>query len=829
MNIETIAQFSKGVWSGIDKAADIEEFVTDTRKIKQPQKAIFVALKAFRDGHEFIADAYEKGIRNFLISDSTFIATYNDVNYVLVDNTLQALQSIAQQHRKLFNFPVIGITGSNGKTIIKEWLGQLLADHYTVVKSPKSYNSQIGVALSVLKITTADNLGVFEAGISQPGEMSRLYQMIKPTMGIFTNVNEAHNEGFLNERQKINEKLQLFADVEVLIYNRDYAVLHENVLQFAHKIKESKGTSIQLFDWSYQSQATLRILTVATENIATTITAKYKEDEISITIPFKDKAYVENAIHCWCTLLALGVRHEEITNLMHGLQPVAMRMELKHGVHDSIIINDTYSSDLTSLNIALDFLIQQPKKRRTLIISDIFQIGKPDIEVFEEIAQQMQQKQIHTLIGVGTSLSRNKHVFEAIPRLDSYFFPSTEEFLKQIHQFSFDQNAILIKGARKFKFEKIEKILVDKVHNTILEINLSDMLHNLKIYRSFLKPKVKTMAMVKAYSYGSGSYEIANELQMSGVDYLTVAYIDEGIALREAGITLPIMVMNPDLNMLDRMIIWNLEPEVYSSIALKAVLEQVAALDRKAYPIHIKLDTGMHRLGFLPEDLDSLLATLQATDLVQVKSIFTHLVGSDSSDFDAFTQEQHSLYEQMSSRIIQKLAYPVIRHLSNTAAIALHPELQYDMVRLGIGLYGIDTTNTIQHLLKPIGVLKTHITQIKKLQAGETVGYSRRGILHRDSIIATVNIGYADGYFRDFGNGKAYMMINDQKAPLVGTVCMDMCMLDITDIPNVAEGDEVIVYGKGLHIQQLAEWANTIPYEILTSISQRVKRVYIND
>lgn len=829
MNVSEIVQFSRGAWQGIQEDQDIVEFVTDTRKIKTPANAIFVALKAFRNGHDFIADAYQKGIRNFFISEQIDVAAYPDSNFVLVENTLLGLQQLAQQHRKQFDIPVIGITGSNGKTIIKEWLGQLLMEHFDVVKSPKSYNSQIGVSLSVLKMQSSNTLGVFEAGISQPGEMQRLYQMIRPNMGIFTNVNEAHNEGFLNERQKINEKLQLFSNVNVLVYNKDYQILHENIAAFAHKMKDGNDSPMQLFDWSYNTAAMLRILDVDMSEQETIIKALYKEHEISIAIPFRDKAYIENAIHCWCIMLYLDIDHESILKSMRNLQPIAMRMELKHGVNDSIIINDTYNSDLTSLNIALDFLIQQPKKQRTLILSDIYQLGKPDGEVFEEIAQQMQQKQIQRLIGVGSSITRNKHLFESLPKLESFFFDTTEELIKNIGQFSFDQNAILLKGSRKFKFEKIEKVLVDKVHNTILEINLSDMLHNLKIYRSFLKPNVKTMAMVKAYSYGSGSYEIANELQMAGIDYLTVAYIDEGIDLREAGITLPIMVMNPDLQMLDRMIIWNLEPEVYSLKALRSVMDNVEALEMKHYPIHIKLDTGMHRLGFEEQDIDVLLGVLKETDLVQVQSVFSHLVGSDSAAFDAFTQQQHQRFDVMSNKIVSAFSHKIMRHISNTAAIASFPELQYDMVRLGIGLYGIDMTQKVQHLLKPIGVLKTHITQIKHLKKGDTVGYSRRGVLQRDSIIATVNIGYADGYFRDFGNGKAHMLVGNKPAPLVGVVCMDMCMLDITDIENVAEGDEVIIFGKKLPIQQLAEWANTIPYEILTSISQRVKRVYIND
>lgn len=832
MLLSDIIKATKGInISGDANEASIEEFVTDTRKIKHPPTAIFIALKAFRDGHDFIADAYSKGIKHFLISNSSFnINAYKDATFILVEHTLQALQQIAAFHRNQFSLPVIGITGSNGKTIIKEWLAQLLEPDFQIIKSPKSYNSQIGVALSALKIQEGHTLAILEAGISQPGEMAKLQPMVKPTIGIFTNINEAHNEGFLNERQKINEKLLLFAKVGLLVYNKDYLALHEQILNFTQKVKGNNKQELLIFDWSYHTQAMLRINKVVSDKHFTTIQATYKqEQEISITIPFKDKAYIENAIHCWCILLHFQLDAQSIQERMKQLQPVAMRLELKHGVNNSIIINDTYNSDLTSLNIALDFLIQQPQKSRTLILSDMLQLGKPDMEIYAEVVKEIKQKQIHTFIGIGLSILKQKNIFENIPKLNAHFFNSTDDFLKQIHLFNFDNNAILLKGSRAFKFEKIEKILVQKVHNTVLEINLSDMLHNLKVYRSLLKPNVKMMAMVKAYSYGSGSSEIANELAMAGVDYLTVAYIDEGIDLRASGIQTPIMVINPDLNMLDRMVIWNLEPEIYNKNALLKVMEAVRDLDLNDYPIHLKLDTGMHRLGFEPKDIPELIAILKETTTVKIKSVFTHLAGSDTPAFDQLTQEQHQRFLAMSDAITQAFPYPILRHLSNTAAIVMHPELQYDMVRLGIGLYGIDTTQTIQHKLKPIGILKTHITQIKHLDTSDTVGYSPKGTLKRKSTIATVNIGYADGYFRDFGNGNAYMLVNGQKAPLVGAVCMDMCMLDVTDIADVAEGDEVIVFGQELPIQKLANWAQTIPYEILTSISQRVKRIYIND
>lgn len=830
MWISEIVKHTKGKWLQQNADAVIEDFVIDTRTIKTPQQALFVAINAVRNGHDFIADAYKKGVRAFMVSDGIDVKLYPAANFIEVAHTVQALQQLAQQHRATFELPVIGITGSNGKTVIKEWLFQLLSVDQDIVKSPKSYNSQIGVALSVLQMEAQHKLAIFEAGISQPGEMQKLAAMIKPNIGVFTNIGEAHSEGFLNERQKINEKLQLFSDAEVLVYCKDYLTLHENIVQYTHQLKDSKRNDIQMFDWSRNKAAMLRILRIETEGINSCITALYHDEEITIHIPFKDKAYVEDAIHCWCVLLYLGVNQADIQQRMRNLQPIAMRLELKHGINNSLIINDTYNSDLTSLIIAMDFLDQQKQNQQKMVIlSDMFQIGKPDVEIYQAIVTHIKEKNIKTMIGIGSSFMKYQHIFQSLPQLESFFYPTTEVFIQNITALKFDNTAILLKGARSFKFEKIEKILVDKIHNTVLEINLSDMVHNLNVYRAMLAKDVKIMAMVKAYSYGSGSYEIANVLQYAGVDYLTVAYLDEGITLREAGITLPIMVMNPDISMFDRMIVWKLEPEIYNHNSLHQIIEIVKQFDLKAYPIHLKLDTGMHRLGFEAHEIDEVIATLKDTDTIQVTSIFSHLVGSDSNAFDDFTAVQHQRFETMSMQIQNAVPYKIIRHLSNTAAVSSHKHLQYDMVRLGIGLYGIDATRKIEHLLKPIGTLKTHITQIKHLAAGETVGYSRKGRIAKASTIATVNIGYADGYFRDFGNGRAYMLVNGQPAPIVGVVCMDMCMLDVTDIDQVSEGDEVIVFGKALHIQQLAEWANTIPYEVLTGISQRVKRIYIND
>jgi len=810
---------------------DITDLLIDSRKVVNPTKAMFIAIKGpHRDGHEFIADAYRKGVRTFLVSSEHPTDFLPEARYLLVPDTLTALQQLAAAHRNRYHFPVIGITGSNGKTIVKEWLFQLLSDQYKIIRSPKSYNSQIGVPLAVWRIQAHHNLGIFEAGISQPGEMSRSERILHPDIGIFTNIGEAHSEGFLNLRQKINEKLVLFRHAKELIYCKDYHELNECIVQYCHQVRNNQDDSLKLFTWSQKTDATLRIRQIEKSNNQTTITGEYEGRTIAIRIPFSDNASVENAIHCWCTLLLLGLADDQISERMERLHAVAMRLELLHGIDNCTVINDTYNSDLTSLHIALDFLDQQKQHpRRTVILSDMLQIGKPDGDLYEEVAELVSQKNIYRIICIGPALTKHKAAFRKYKKLRSIFFKSTDDFLKKMHMITFENEAILLKGARAFRFEKIEKLLEQKIHKTVLEINLSAIQHNLNQYRSLLPPQVKTMAMVKAYSYGSGSYEIASLLQYAGVDYLTVAYVDEGVALRKAGITAPIMVMSPEAGAFDRMISWKLEPELFSIESLKQFTEIANTLNTVHYPVHIKLDTGMHRLGFMPAELPELISNLQNNSAVKVVSIFSHLAGSDMADFDGFTRQQAEAFDTMCAALMAVLPAKPLRHLVNSSGITRHPELYYDMVRLGIGMYGFDSSDKIQHQLQQIGTLKTTIAQIKEIPAGETVGYSRKGKVTRDSRIATVSIGYADGYFRDFGNGNAHMLVHGKEAPVVGSVCMDMCMLDVTDIEQARVGDEVIVFGNGLPVSQLAAWAKTIPYEILTSISQRVNRIYVNE
>lgn len=830
VSIEQVFNWCQGSWLHFHEDRKIKDLVIDSRKINSPDTALFIAIKTGRrDGHSFIGDAYNKGVRNFLVHEHLESSNYPAANFLLVTDTLQALQRIVTAYRKQFRMPVIGITGSNGKTVVKEWLFQLLSPNYNMVRSPKSFNSQIGVPLSVWLLREEHELAVFEAGISQPGEMANLEKMIRPDIGIFTNVGEAHSEGFLNQRQKINEKLVLFRHAQQLIYCSDYPELNECIVQYRNQVK-TEDYSLQLFTWSHRYEADLRISSVEKEATGTTITASYKGKELSISIPFSDPASIENAIHCWCLMLVLDVNPKIIQERMKALHPVAMRLELRHGINDCTIINDTYNSDLTSLQIALDFLDQQKQHNyRTVILSDMLQIGKADAELYEEVAASIARRNIYRFIGVGSALYRNKQLFRQHKKLRSIFFKSTEDMLKKFHHISFEQEAVLLKGARTFAFEKIGLLLEQKVHQTVLSINLSALTHNLNVFRGRLNPGVRTMAMVKAFSYGSGSFEIAHLLQFAGIDYLSVAYTDEGVALRKAGITLPIMVMSPDAISFDRMIAWKLEPEIFNLRSLKAFLSIASTLQVQEYPVHIKLDTGMHRLGFTDSQLDELIPLLQQNPQLKVATIFSHLAGSEDPSLDIFTEEQATRFRAMSTRLIDALGYLPLRHLCNSAAVARHPDLHFDMVRLGLGLYGIDGSGSLQSRLRQISTLKTTIAQIKEVAAGETVGYGRKGKIEGDVRIATICIGYADGYPRSLSNTDAYVLVHGKKARLVGVVCMDMCMIDITGIPDVKEGDEVIVFGPDLPVTQLAEWGGSISYEIMTGISQRVKRVYVNE
>ncbi|MFC4210184.1 bifunctional UDP-N-acetylmuramoyl-tripeptide:D-alanyl-D-alanine ligase/alanine racemase [Pedobacter lithocola] len=809
--ISRIAEILKADTKLVEEQNVIEYLVIDSRSVLVPENSLFFALDSHRDGHEFIKDAYARGIKNFVMTEKKYVANHPDCNFLLVDDVLKALQSLATYHRNQLDLKTIGITGSNGKTIVKEWLYQLLATDFDIVRSPKSYNSQIGVPLSVWQIDADNTLGIFEAGISAVNEMETIATIIQPEIGILTNIGEAHAEGFGSKREKLIEKLKLFKNSELFIYAPDYVSEIE--------LKDLPGN--KKFSWSGIQAADLRIIEVENIHEHCHIKAIYLDKEIECLLPFVDKASIEDGIICWATLLALGYSPEEVALRIKKLSHVTMRLELKNGINQCSVIDDSYSADISSLAIALDFLNQQnqhPKK--TVILSELFETGKNDADLYAEIAGLLRQKNVNRLIGIGTHISKFSNLF----KLETQFFNDTDAFIEAFGDLSFSHETILVKGARRFEFGRISKLLTQKIHDTVLEIDLNAMVGNLQFYRSKVKPGVKIMAMVKAFSYGSGSFEIANLLQFHKVDYLAVAYADEGIALRKAGITLPIMVMSPEESAFDAIIEHHLEPEIYSIEILNSFLNVVCNYDF-IYPIHIKIDSGMHRLGFDRSEIDTLSAILKDNQHIKVQSIFSHLVASSESEHDNFTKHQIDEFNHITVELIEVLGYKPLLHIANTSGISRWAEGQMDMVRLGIGLYGFDSTLINNRGLQTTMVLKTTVTQVKTLNAGETVGYSRRGVMPNGGKIATVKIGYADGYSRAFGNGVGKMLINGNLVPTIGSICMDMTMLDVSGI-EVKAGDEAIVFNQEHNIMELAKQINTIPYEILTNISQRVKRVY---
>lgn len=829
--IEEIAKFTRGKL--INKNFDLPAPLVlslDSRKITDASNTIFFAIKSsHHDGNKFIEGLYAKGVRNFVISAKNInIKNVPLANIILVHNTINALQSFAAHHRSMFKkLVVIGITGSNGKTIVKEWLNQLLEESFSIVRSPKSYNSQIGVPLSVLNIHQSNNLAIFEAGISQPGEMGRLEKILKPSIGCLTNIGQAHDEGFSSRAQKIDEKLQLFVHSKQLVCCTDDEEVKKAIFNFRDKIN-NRNSSLKLFTWGKSSDNRLQILSANKTKDHSRIKAVYESVPVSISIPFIDEASVENAINCWCILLLLNKNDEQTRKRFEALYPIAMRLELKQGINHCTIINDSYSNDMHSLEIALNFLAQQKQnKKHTVIISDILQSGKQPNELYKDVAMLFRQRKIDKLIGIGGDIFSVQPVFSFLK--EKYFFKNIEEFLQNYDGLNFQNETIIVKGARSFGFEEISRKLEQKAHQTILSINLTAIVHNLKQYQLLLKPATKIMAMVKAFSYGSGSFEIASVLEYNKVDYLAVAYADEGIELRKAGVTLPVMVMNAEPSTFESIVNNNLEPEIFSFNILKDFGNFLKSSGINYYPVHIKIDTGMHRLGFTSDDVDALGDLLKTNSLIKVITVFTHLVAAENMKEDEFTLQQSKIFENCCIKIEDALGYKFIKHISNTAGISRHPRLQMDMVRLGIGLYGIDNNKKMQSHLKNVTTLTTTVSQIKKVKAGDTVGYGRNARLQRDSIIATVRIGYADGYPRNLGNGVGKMMLNGKFAPIVGNVCMDMTMLDITEHNAMQEGDEVIAFGESLPLNLLALWAQTIPYEIMTGISQRVKRVYFEE
>jgi len=806
INFSQLENITGGTLLLLSKDSLINSICIDSRKATDLDSTIFFAIAGERhDGHEYLESLYRSGLRQFVVERTMGdLRRFEGANILLVSSSVGALQALASFHRRLFSIPVIGITGSNGKTIIKEWLWQAISKSKAVVKNPGSYNSQVGVPLSVWQMQLHHEIGIFEAGVSRPDEMEKLEKVILPTIGIFTNIGSAHNEGFKSQDEKIHEKLKLFKHVEILIYCRDHGKLHRIISQ----------SGLPTFSWGSDEGANLR-----TSITGNSCQLSFNGKTHQLSLPFNDRASQENCLHCVAVLTRMGYTIEEIQERISELHAVAMRMELKEGINQCQIVDDTYNNDLGGLEIALQFLSHQhQKKKKRLILSDILQSGLSEEDLVKRIVVLIHQNNIQYFVGIGPVLHKQRHLFQS----PSVFFQTTEDFLSRTDFDQFNQEIILVKGARAFVFEKIVHHLQRKVHGTVMEIDLDSVIHNLNFFKSRLKPSTKIMVMVKAFAYGSGSIEIANILQYHKVDYLGVAYADEGVELRKNNITLPIMVMNPSEESFDTIVNSGLEPEIYSLRILQALLNY---LHGRPCKVHLKLDTGMHRLGFEETTLPVVINLLKSNTNIRVASIFSHLAGADESIHDRFSRDQVTRFLNLANQLADSLGYKPLYHVLNSPGILRLAEFQLDMVRLGIGLYGVDPTTEGFHQLRPVATLKTLISQIRQVKQGESIGYGRKGHAEKDLTLATIAIGYADGFSRAFSQGKGEVLIRGKRAHVIGNVCMDMTMIDITGI-DANEGDEVILFGKDFPIQEVAARIDTIPYEILTSTSERVKRVF---
>ena len=805
--------------------AKIAWLLTDSRSLCFPEATLFFALKTTRnDGHHYIEDLYRRGVRNFVVENNSQFSSYNSqyaaANFLVVPSPLAALQRLAERHRDEFNIPIVGITGSNGKTMVKEWLYQLLAPSMNVVRSPKSYNSQIGVPLSVWLLNEQTQIGLFEAGISEPDEMASLTDIIQPTIGLLTSLGAAHQKNFRSMEEKCMEKLQLFHGAKVIAYNSDDDIVSRCIRRSGYK-----GEKI---GWSRENiSAPLYIEKVqltSHHSPLTTVSYLYKGARGSYQLPFYDEASLECSFACVAVALYLGLAPDTLAERMAQLEPIAMRLEVKEGQHGCLLINDSYNSDINSLDIALDFMARRAENKRTLILSDIHQSGLDYDELYGKVNDLCIQRGITKFIGIGSRIISKSRL---ITTAEKYFFSTTDEFLHSETIHALRNELILIKGARAFGFDRITEELEQKVHETILEVNLNAVVDNLNYYRSFLKPETKLVCMVKADAYGAGAVEVAKTLQDHRVDYLAVAVADEGVTLRRNGITQNIMIMNPEMTAFKTMFDYDLEPEIYSFRLMDALIRAAERQGITGWPVHIKLDTGMHRLGFDPEkDLDELIRRLKGQNAIIPRSVFSHFVGSDSDDFDNFSKMQFEKFDKASRKLQAAFSHKILRHMDNSAAIEHFPERQMDMCRLGLGLYGVDPRDN--RMLSTVSTLKTTILQLRHVPKEETVGYSRKGILQRDSVIAAIPIGYADGLNRHLGRGACYCLVNGQKAPYVGNICMDVAMIDVTDIP-CQEGDSVEIFGEHLPVTVLSDVLDTIPYEVLTGVSNRVKKVYYQD
>ncbi len=847
-----------------DADASIGWLLTDSRSLCFPEETLFFALRSERnDGHRYIRDLYRRGVRNFVVEHVPEEAPveYRDANFLKVVSPLAALQRLAERHRDEFDIPVVGITGSNGKTIVKEWLYQLLSPQMAVTRSPRSYNSQIGVPLSVWLLSEHTEVALLEAGISQPGEMEALRDIVQPTIGVFTSLGQAHQENFRTMEEKCREKLQLFHDARVIVYDADDAVVSRCIRSSGFK-GEKIGWRAPLGSPNEGRHAAGNGCSFPSDNPLAgesctdgmLVSVEYGTDGSSASspiggadgsgnlvrihyiykgmagvyhLPFIDDASIECSIACACVALYLGVTPEQLDERMSRLEPVAMRLEVKEGRRGCTLINDSYNSDLSSLDIALDFMNRRPDhngRRRTIILSDIYQSGESEDMLYREVSELVVKRGVEKFIGIGEAISRQADKIEVAERS---FFADVEEFIGSDVFRSLRDEVILIKGSRAFGFDHITELLERKVHETILEVNLNAVVANLNYYRSFMRPETKLVCMVKADAYGAGAVEVAKTLQDHRVDYLAVAVADEGVTLRKNGITGNIMIMNPEMTAFKTIFDYDLEPEVYSFRLMDALIRAAEKEGITGWPVHIKLDTGMCRLGFDPRhDIDEVIDRLKNQNAIVPRSVFSHFVGSDSSDFDDFSARQFALFDEASRRIQAAFDHRILRHIDNSAGIEHFPERQLDMCRLGIGLYGVDSIGN--RILNTVSTLKTTILQMRRVPAAETVGYSRRGVLTKDSVIAAIPIGYADGLNRRLGNGRCYCLVNGHKAPYVGNICMDVAMIDVTGI-DCREGDSVEIFGQDLPVTVLSDVLGTIPYEVLTSVSSRVKKVYFQD
>jgi len=811
--VQQIAEITNSQIIG-DENLIVKTIAFDSRIIYSTKNAAFIAINTQKNsGEKFIEAAIDRGI-TIIISEHQF-PQFENVTWIIVDNSVDFLQKLAKYHFENSNLQSIGITGSNGKTILKEWLYQCLWNEFPTVKSPKSFNSQIGLPLSLLQINESHKLGIFEVGISKPNEMQKLENIFHPQIGLLTHIGTAHAANFESEEELIDEKIKLFKDSETIIYNGDNDLVDK-------KIKELYSSK-KLISYGFKDHNKVFIKNNISKD--ENIVVEYFGEEISFPANQRDEATLTNALALITVLKELGIENQKIVEKINALKAVEMRLEAIEGIKNNIVINDSFNLDLDSLKTALQFLNEYNKAKKSLVLTDIVGVNSNSQELYEEVSELVNEQKFDSVFLIGDEISKFSDLFKS----KTSTFINTQELIDSKHLTELENQIVLLKGARKFEIEKLKDLLELKKHDTVLEVNLNAILHNINYHKSLLKPETKMMAMVKANSYGLGSYEISEFLQHHHIDYLGVAYADEGVELRKKGITTPIVVMNPEQHSYDAIIEYNLEPEIYSFRVLDLFYEAVqkSGYDKK-FPIHIKLETGMHRLGFKDFELDQLSETLNERNL-KVQSIFSHLSSSDVPEEKEFTLKQLEVFEKNSSYFIEKLGYSPLRHILNSSGITSYTNHQYNMVRIGIGMLGESPNSEIQKQLQSVVSFKTVISQISLVENGESVGYSRRYKTDHLTKIATIPVGYADGIPRLIGNQIGKVGINKTLAPIVGSICMDMMMLNVDNIPNVKEGDTVTVFNAKPSLKEFAAYCKTITYEVLTSISPRVKRIYIKD